>query len=93
MIGPHPPNLNHPHDGAGRRGRRGDDRPAPRGSTVWWTVRAVVVVAAMVLGCVGWAGVMEATSAHCYGVSKRMCLSLVVDHLTGSTPPLSPSAD
>ncbi|WP_250031288.1 hypothetical protein [Paractinoplanes maris] len=65
----------------------GPDRPAPSGSTVWWTVKAVAVVAAVVLSCVGFAGVLEASSAHCYEVSKRVCFSRVIDHLTGETAP------
>jgi hypothetical protein len=67
------------------------DRSAPSGGTVWWTVKAVAVVAAVLLTCVGVAGVVEG-SQGCYGLPKRVCLALVIDHLTGKTAPVR-SAD
>lgn len=88
MISPQGQNQKYLHDFAGRVDRRiGADRPAPAGRAIWWVVRTVAVVGATVLGCVGFAGVMQSAAMQCHGVGYRGCATLVIDDLTGKPGP------
>lgn len=84
MLGPHAPYERHSFDEA--KPTHLHPSTTPSGTTGWWVVKAFVVVATMMLGCVGFAGALE-RSQDCREISKRACLTLVVGHLTGTAPP------
>jgi hypothetical protein len=65
----------------------GGDRPPPTGSTIWWAIRTVAVIAAVVLGCVGFTGAMQSATMQCHGVSYRGCATLVIADLSGKSEP------
>ena len=92
MISPQGQHQNDLHDFAGRVDRgSGIEPPAPQGSTIWWTIRAVAIVAATVAVCVGFAGVLESTGRLCQCMDRRACFFLVVDDLTGKSKPAIPA--
>lgn len=91
MLGPHAPNNKHLHEFACRT-PHGPYRPAPSGSTIWWTIKAVALVGMLMLGCVGFAGALQSAGLNCHDIGRRACLALVVDDLTGKTPP-APRSD
>jgi hypothetical protein len=88
MISPQGQNQKYLHGFADRVDRGiGVHRPAPAGSTLWWMVRTVAVVATTVLGCVGFTGVLQSAAMQCHGVGYQGCATLVIDDLTGKSRP------
>ena len=92
MISPHGHNEKHLHELSRRLERHpGGIRPAPRGGTVWWAIKAAALVGLILFSCVGFAGALQSRNQHCHDLGRRACLSLVADDLLNGTAPARPA--